>query len=60
MRLLADENIAPSVIAALREDDHDIAAVRDLRPGGTDASVIALARKQHRVILTHDRDFETD
>lgn len=57
MRLLADENIAPLVIAALQADGHDVAAVRDFLPGGTDAMVIALARRQRRIILTHDRDF---
>lgn len=57
MRLLADENIAPSVIVALRADGYDVAAVRDFLPGGTDAKVIALACQQRRIILTHDRDF---
>lgn len=57
MRLLADENVAPFVIATLRESGHDVVAIRDVARGATDARVISIARRARRVILTHDRDF---
>lgn len=57
MRLLADENIATSVIASLRTDGHDVESIRDTAPGVTDEVVIRMARQSKRIIDTHDRDF---
>ena len=57
MRLLADENIAPAVITALREDGHDVLSVREVFPGVRDWDVMKRAVAEQRIILTHDRDF---
>lgn len=58
MRLLADENIARAVIAALRKDGHDVITIHELRwRGSSDEAIIAYAKKTERVILTHDTDF---
>lgn len=57
MRLLADENIAPVVIDALRSAGHDVVAVRDVARGASDDGVLVVAVRERRIVLTHDRDF---
>jgi predicted nuclease of predicted toxin-antitoxin system len=58
--LLADENIHPEVIAALRQWGMDVLSVRDSGLiGSDDLSLVQLAYSQNRVILTHDSDFGT-
>ncbi|MGQ0622137.1 MAG: DUF5615 family PIN-like protein [Panacagrimonas sp.] len=56
MKWLADENIAGYAIQFLREAAHDVVAVREIAPGISDREVLALARQQHRVLLSFDRD----
>ncbi len=56
-KLLADENIAPRVIAALRERGFDTVSVRDLMPTASDIAIMEWAFSEQRTILTHDRDF---
>ena len=60
LRLLADENIDPQVIAYLRDAGFDVIDVFDagLR-GRTDQHLLDLAYQQQRVVLTHDSDFGT-
>lgn len=56
-RLLADENIAPAVVAALRELGADVRTVAELGLlGAGDTALIEAARREERVILTHDPD----
>ncbi|MBI4580167.1 MAG: DUF5615 family PIN-like protein [Planctomycetes bacterium] len=56
--LLADENIAPAVIAYLRESGFDVVGVEELGlVGRADSEIIRRAVEQNRVVLTHDRDF---
>jgi predicted nuclease of predicted toxin-antitoxin system len=57
MRLLADENIDPALVAWLRGQGHDVMAVREAIPGATDRHVLDLAAKNERVLLTEDKDF---
>ncbi len=57
MRLLADENISGAVVAALREDGHDVAWVRTDAPGSDDGTVLQRAIREKRIILTFDKDF---
>jgi predicted nuclease of predicted toxin-antitoxin system len=57
MRFLADENCDFAVIRALRDANHDVSAVKDELPGGSDQAVIALAIEESRVVLTEDKDF---
>lgn len=55
---LADENIAPKVVFALRSRGYDVSDVKELRLSGlTDQKVLQLANRAQRVVLTHDRDF---
>lgn len=57
MRLLADENIDPALVAWLRTQGNDVLAIRELSCGAEDVDVLALANGQSRVILTRDKDF---
>lgn len=55
---LADENIAPRVVHALRSRGYDVEDVKERRLSGlSDSQVLRMAQKKRRVILTHDRDF---
>lgn len=56
-RLLLDEHLARSTIAALADDGHDVAAVADIEPGASDRRVLILAREQARILITFDADF---
>lgn len=59
MRFLADENIANDVVIALRNAGHDVFDVKEQGLYGTsDQQLILLAFQQHRIILTHDKDFQ--
>lgn len=58
MRFLADENVATSVVHALRKAGHDVLDVKEEGWfGKTDSALIIIAHEQRRVILTHDNDF---
>lgn len=57
MRLLADENVAGSVIRALREAGQDVLSIATTNPGASDDAVLAQAREEGRIFLTHDKDF---
>jgi predicted nuclease of predicted toxin-antitoxin system len=56
--LLADENIAPAVVAALRERHIDVRTASELGlVGASDSILLARATAENRVIVTHDADF---
>jgi len=56
--LLADENISPDVVAALRRRGVDVTTATELGLGGaSDAALLDRAASERRVILTHDADF---
>lgn len=57
MNLLADENIPPPVVEWLREEGHDVLAVREFARGSQDPHVLSFAAASRRVLLTRDRDF---
>jgi len=58
LKFLTDENIAKSLVRALREKGHD---VKDIKEEGlvgiSDREVINKAKEDDRVILTHDKHF---
>lgn len=62
MRILADENVDTSNVRALVDSGHDVRRVVDepnLGESAQDADVIAVATRQHRILLTEDTsDFE--
>jgi predicted nuclease of predicted toxin-antitoxin system len=57
VKLLADECCDAGMVAALREDGHDVLyAMEDLR-GASDEEPLALAMAEERLLLTEDKDF---
>lgn len=58
MKFLADENIAFSVVKALKRRGADVKSVRDygLREA-KDIRLVELSRREGRIILSHDKDF---
>jgi predicted nuclease of predicted toxin-antitoxin system len=54
---LADECVEAALVGRLREAGHDVIYIVEHAPGSTDAEVIALADKEHRILLTEDKDF---
>jgi predicted nuclease of predicted toxin-antitoxin system len=57
MRLLADECVDGRLVAGLRGAGHDVVAVRLASRGASDRSVIEMARREGRVLVTEDKDF---
>jgi predicted nuclease of predicted toxin-antitoxin system len=57
MRFLADESCDFAVVRALRNAGHDVLAVAEIAPAAADDSVLAMAIRQKRVLLTEDKDF---
>ncbi len=57
MRFLADESCDFSVVRALRAAGHDVRAVAELTSGSDDATVMDLAVREQRILLTEDKDF---
>ena len=57
MRFLADENISGTVIATLRRNGHDVVSVKESLRGQPDRALLARARDEQRVLVTHDKDF---
>lgn len=60
IKLLADENISPKVVANLRRIGLDILDTKEQQWHGTDdETLLNIAYQEHRFVLTHDSDFGT-
>ena len=58
IRFLTDENIATSVVHAIRNSGFYVKDVKEENLHGTsDEEIINLANKEDLVIITHDKDF---
>ncbi|RJF70381.1 hypothetical protein D4Q52_17655 [Rhodopseudomonas palustris] len=57
MRFLADENIPRSLVQSLLDEGHDVVRIGTLAAGASDPTVLELARREGRVVLTFDKDF---
>ncbi len=57
MRLLADENFPPSLIAILQKKRHDVKRIQRATRGASDINVRFQALKENRIIITFDKDF---
>lgn len=58
MRFLADENVARSVVLALRNAGYDVFDIKETGwQGKSDDFLIKQALKNKRIILSHDKDF---
>lgn len=50
MKLLVDENIPPLVTEFLREEGHEVKAIRDFAMGADDENVVKVAVEEDRVL----------
>jgi predicted nuclease of predicted toxin-antitoxin system len=57
MRLLVNENISGTVVKALRDRGHDVLSVKESMRGADDATILARAQAESRLVLTQDKDF---
>ncbi len=58
MKFLTDENIATSVVHALRNAEFDVKDIKEEKlQGTTDKEILDLALREKRVIITHDKDY---
>jgi len=57
MRFLADESCDFVVVRALRESGYDVLSVSEISARAEDSSVVELAVKDKRILLTEDKDF---
>lgn len=57
MRIIANENVAATVIAELRKRGHDVLWVKESMPRAEDVAVLDAAQSDSRLVLTHDKDF---
>jgi predicted nuclease of predicted toxin-antitoxin system len=58
LRFLADLNISPLTIEALRQESWDIVRSSHWLPANaSDEEILSLARRENRVVVTHDLDF---
>lgn len=58
MRFLADESCSDrDVVSALRAAGHDVRLVAADSAGADDATVVAMALADDRILITKDRDF---
>lgn len=58
MKFLADMGISPRVVATLRERGHEAVHLQEQGLGKMpDGDILAKARAEGRVLLTHDLDF---
>lgn len=57
MRWLIDECVDAALVARLRELGHDGVYMAEVAPRATDADVMSRAHREHRLLLTEDKDF---
>ena len=57
MRFLADECVDAVLVEELRGAGHDVQTVQEIASASEDAAVVDLAAREHRILLTEDKDF---
>jgi predicted nuclease of predicted toxin-antitoxin system len=57
MRIIANENVSGTVIHELRRRGHDVVSVKETMRSSPDAAVLIRAVQEHRLVVTHDKDF---
>lgn len=58
MRFLLDVNASGALAAQLITLGHDVLSVRDVDPKMSDSEILAWGRRESRIIITTDSDFE--
>ena len=57
MKFLLDVPVGREIAEWLREQGHDVLEVRTIDPALSDLAILRLARAQHRIVITTDKDF---
>jgi predicted nuclease of predicted toxin-antitoxin system len=58
MRFLLDQNAEARIATFLKEQGHDVTRIgQDYPKGLPDDEVLAIARREKRILITNDRDF---
>ena len=58
MRFLLDQSAEARIATFLTQHGHDATRVgRDYPPGIPDEQVLAIAQREHRILITNDKDF---
>lgn len=57
MKFLLDVPVGREIAEWLREQGYDVAEVRTIDPTLSDLAILRLARVQHRIVITTDKDF---
>lgn len=57
MKFIIDENISFAVVAFLRKNAHDVLYVAEKIKSFDDASILKIAFKEKRILITKDKDF---
>jgi predicted nuclease of predicted toxin-antitoxin system len=57
LRFLADESCDFAVVRVLRTEGFDVVSVAEASAGADDERVMAMALREHRILLTEDKDF---
>lgn len=57
MKWVADENIDRQVVAALREQGHEVVYIAEIDPAAGDPDILRLAVSSSSLLLTADKDF---
>ncbi|HEX9023427.1 MAG TPA: DUF5615 family PIN-like protein [Geobacteraceae bacterium] len=55
--ILANENFPLASVRLLRDAGHDVIAITETLQGITDTTVLDMASRQGRILLTFDRDY---
>lgn len=58
LRFLSDENIAPSLVKAIRKKNFDVKDIKEEKMFGIgDDEVLKIANHEDRIVISHDKDF---
>lgn len=57
MQMIVNENVTRTVIDELRQRGHDVLSVKESMRGEGDDVILARAKAEQRLVVTHDKDF---
>ncbi len=57
MKILADENMAYSIVERLQRDGHQVIHVANIASGSADPEVLQIAKQHNALLITEDKDF---
>jgi len=57
LKLLLDENIGYATAGELRRQGHNVKSILEKHPSLDDVSVLTIAEKERRILVTLDKDF---